>query len=281
MLRHLPPDGSRRRRRRRAHDQSRCRRTRQDGHLPPRACWAHPDVEIAGVVDTSGYVLVVSREVHRVSRRTASWTPCSTEAPLDAVVVATPDAAARPDRPRGAAAGSTSSARSRSASTSADSNALAELSVSPADSSARSATTTASSPRSRRSSACSTLGALGRVTHVLAEAYGPVVLKPQGSTWRSQTAEGGGALYDYAAHPLNLLTWYLGATRTGGQRRRARSSRETDDEVFSTLGFADGHGPAVGELERRVPAQDVAPDHGVGHPRPHLRRPPGDPGLPA
>ncbi|WP_408647061.1 hypothetical protein [Tessaracoccus coleopterorum] len=39
------------------------------------------------------------------------------------------------------------------------------------------------------------------MTHGLAEAYGPVVLKPQGGTWRSRSAEGGGCLYDYAAHP--------------------------------------------------------------------------------
>ena len=47
-------------------------------------------------------------------------------------------------------------------------------------------------------------GAIGQVTQVLAEAYGPVVLKPQGATWRSKKNLGGGSLYDYAAHPLNL-----------------------------------------------------------------------------
>src|SRR4051812_36456381 len=52
-------------------------------------------------------------------------------------------------------------------------------------------------------------GAIGRVTHVLGEAYGPVVLRAKGGTWRSRKDEGGGALYDYAAHPLNLLNWYL------------------------------------------------------------------------
>ena len=54
------------------------------------------------------------------------------------------------------------------------------------------------------------LGAIGRVTHIQAEAYGPVVLKSRGSTWRSNRNEGGGCLYDYAAHPVDLLTWYAG-----------------------------------------------------------------------
>lgn len=79
-------------------------------------------------------------------------------------------------------------------------------------------------------------GAIGRLTHILAEAYGPVVLKPQGATWRSAKGQGGGSLYDYAAHPLNLVNWYAGeVTRVGGSVLKPVFSRETDDEVFSTL----------------------------------------------
>jgi predicted dehydrogenase len=80
--------------------------------------------------------------------------------------------------------------------------------------------------------------AIGRVTHVLAEAYGPVVLRQQGSTWRSKKTEGGGCLYDYAAHPINLVNWFLGEpTGVGGTRLNKVFSRETDDEVLSTLYF--------------------------------------------
>jgi len=83
--------------------------------------------------------------------------------------------------------------------------------------------------------------ALGEVTHMLAETYGPVVLKPKGSTWRTQRSEGGGCLYDYAAHPLNLLTWYFGAPRgVGGSVLNKIYSADTDDEVFSTLYFEGG-----------------------------------------
>jgi len=84
-------------------------------------------------------------------------------------------------------------------------------------------------------------GALGRVTHVLAEAYGPVVLRPKRQTWRSSKTEGGGCLYDYAAHPLNLLNWYFGMpTRVAGSALNSVFSAEIDDEVFSTLTFPDG-----------------------------------------
>jgi predicted dehydrogenase len=82
--------------------------------------------------------------------------------------------------------------------------------------------------------------AIGRVTHVLAEAYGPVVLKPKGSTWRTQRSAGGGCLYDYAAHPLNLVNWYFGSpTAVGGTVLGKIFSRDTDDEVFGTLHFKD------------------------------------------
>jgi scyllo-inositol 2-dehydrogenase (NADP+) len=85
------------------------------------------------------------------------------------------------------------------------------------------------------------LGAIGRVTHVLAEAYGPVVLKPQNATWRSRKSLGGGSLYDYAAHPLNLVNWYLGApVRAAGTVLNPVFSAETDDEVYSTLFFSGG-----------------------------------------
>ena len=80
--------------------------------------------------------------------------------------------------------------------------------------------------------------AIGEVSHALAEAYGPVVLKPQGSTWRTQHTHGGGCLYDYAAHPINLLNWYLGkANAVGGSVLSRIFSKDTDDEVFATMYF--------------------------------------------
>lgn len=76
---------------------------------------------------------------------------------------------------------------------------------------------------------------------MLAEAYGPVVLKPKGSSWRTKRSEGGGCLYDYAAHPLNLVNWYFGTPKgVGGSVLNKIFSKETDDEVFGTLYFDGG-----------------------------------------
>lgn len=84
-------------------------------------------------------------------------------------------------------------------------------------------------------------GAIGTVTHVLAEAYGPVVLRPKRATWRTDQSQGGGCLYDYAAHPLNLLNWYFGTPgRVSGSVLGQVFSEGTDDEVFSTLQWDDG-----------------------------------------
>jgi predicted dehydrogenase len=83
--------------------------------------------------------------------------------------------------------------------------------------------------------------AIGEVSHLLAEAYGPVVLRAPGTTWRTRRNEGGGCLYDYAAHPINLVNWYCGAaTGVGGTVLNRLFSTETEDEVVGTLHFSGG-----------------------------------------
>ncbi len=89
-------------------------------------------------------------------------------------------------------------------------------------------------------------GAIGRVHHVRAEAYGPVVLRPKGSTWRSARSEGGGALYDYACHAIDLLHYVAGVPDSiSGVVRNAVYSQDVDDEVYCTLHYAGG---ASGQL---------------------------------
>lgn len=85
------------------------------------------------------------------------------------------------------------------------------------------------------------LKAIGTVRHVLAEAYGPVVLKPAAKTWRSQAGQGGGCLYDYAAHPINLMNWYVGRPlECIGAELAKQYSLEVEDAVYANLRFKDG-----------------------------------------
>jgi scyllo-inositol 2-dehydrogenase (NADP+) len=89
-------------------------------------------------------------------------------------------------------------------------------------------------------------GALGRVHHVRAEAYGPVVLREKGSTWRGVKAEGGGALYDYACHAVDLVNFIAGVPESvNGVVCHRVFSRDVDDEIYCTMHFANG---ASGQL---------------------------------
>jgi scyllo-inositol 2-dehydrogenase (NADP+) len=83
-------------------------------------------------------------------------------------------------------------------------------------------------------------GALGKVSHVMGEAYGPVVTRPAKATWRGKSELGGGALMDYAAHPLNLLNWYLGeCTACDSATLGKIFSKAVEDEVYASLRFGD------------------------------------------
>jgi predicted dehydrogenase len=82
---------------------------------------------------------------------------------------------------------------------------------------------------------------LGKLHHVRVEAYGPVVLRPKGGTWRSKGSEGGGCLYDYACHAIDLVNYLVGRPETvSGTVLNRVFSRDVDDEVYATLHFADG-----------------------------------------
>ena len=89
-------------------------------------------------------------------------------------------------------------------------------------------------------------GALGTVHHVRAEAYGPVVLRRKGGTWRSAKDEGGGALYDYACHAIDLVNFIVGPpSGVSGVVRNSVFSRDVDDEIYSSMSFPGG---ASGQL---------------------------------
>lgn len=89
-------------------------------------------------------------------------------------------------------------------------------------------------------------GALGKIHHIRAEAYGPVVLRPKSGTWRAQKNEGGGCLYDYACHALDLVN-YIHAAPAGvsGVVLNKVFSADVDDEVYAQMHFDGG---ATGQL---------------------------------
>lgn len=88
------------------------------------------------------------------------------------------------------------------------------------------------------------LGVIGALHHVRIEAYGPVVLRPKGRTWRSSKSEGGGCLFDYACHAIDMSNYLIGPpTAVSGTVLNSVFSNDVDDEIYSTLQFAQGfHG---------------------------------------
>jgi predicted dehydrogenase len=91
-------------------------------------------------------------------------------------------------------------------------------------------------------------GALGEVYHVSGSAFGQVVIRPKsGGTWRSQKAEGGGCLHDYASHVVDLMNFVMGPPeKVLGAHLRSIYSANVEDAVYATFRYANG---ASGQLE--------------------------------
>jgi len=84
-------------------------------------------------------------------------------------------------------------------------------------------------------------GILGELVHFTGEAYGPVVTKPKGGTWRSDPGEGGGCLFDYASHVINLIQEIISRpVRAEGVQLKKIYSRDVEDAVYSVLRLENG-----------------------------------------
>lgn len=84
-------------------------------------------------------------------------------------------------------------------------------------------------------------GILGELFHFTGEAYGPVITKPKGGNWRANPAEGGGCLYDYASHVLNLVQEVIGRPKhVKGTMLKKFYSKDVEDGVFSALFLESG-----------------------------------------
>jgi predicted dehydrogenase len=197
---------------------------------------AHPDVTVAGVCDTSGYLLSVLGKYTGL-RTFGTMEEMLAEVELDALLISTPSVLHAAQVREALRRGLHVFCEKPLCLDPADSAELARMAAE------RNLVTQVGYHNRfvgafREVKRLLDVQAIGTVTHVLAEAYGPVVLKPKGGTWRTQRTEGGGCLYDYAAHPIDLLTWYFGTpSGVGGTMLGRVFSRETDDEVASTIYF--------------------------------------------
>jgi predicted dehydrogenase len=84
-------------------------------------------------------------------------------------------------------------------------------------------------------------GVLGELVHFTGEAYGPVITKEKVGTWRSKKKEGGGCVYDYASHVLNLIQEVIGyPTGVNGAFLKSIYSNGIEDAVYALLTLQNG-----------------------------------------
>ncbi|HZY38416.1 MAG TPA: Gfo/Idh/MocA family oxidoreductase [Mucilaginibacter sp.] len=84
-------------------------------------------------------------------------------------------------------------------------------------------------------------GALGDIHHFVAESYGPVVIRKKQETWRSDPAEGGGCLMDYASHVVDLLNYLLAPVQEVlASKLQPIFSNKVEDAVYAMLQLRDG-----------------------------------------
>ncbi len=77
---------------------------------------------------------------------------------------------------------------------------------------------------------------IGDIQHFTGESYGPVVIKPKQDNWRSDPAEGGGCLMDYASHVIDLINYTLSPIeKVKGTVLKSFYSKNVEDSVFSML----------------------------------------------
>lgn len=82
---------------------------------------------------------------------------------------------------------------------------------------------------------------IGELVHFTGEAYGPVVTMEKGGTWRSKPEEGGGCLFDYASHVINLLQEVIGKpTSVNGAVLKSIYSKGVEDAVYALLTLESG-----------------------------------------
>lgn len=85
------------------------------------------------------------------------------------------------------------------------------------------------------------IGVIGELVHFTGEAYGPVVVKEKVGTWRSKPEEGGGCLYDYASHVINLIQEIISRpVKAKGIQLKSIYSKGVEDAVYGTLILNNG-----------------------------------------
>lgn len=82
---------------------------------------------------------------------------------------------------------------------------------------------------------------IGDVLNFKMEMYGPTVLRGVKSSWRSKKNEGGGCLYDFASHSIDMVNYLIGMPdEITGTVLQNVYSNDVEDAVCSTFLYKSG-----------------------------------------
>lgn len=84
-------------------------------------------------------------------------------------------------------------------------------------------------------------GLLGELVSFRSEMYSKTVLRDSKGSWRGNPKSGGGVLYDLGSHTIDLVVYLLGApAKVGGSAMQRIYSSEVEDLVSSTFFYDSG-----------------------------------------
>ena len=82
---------------------------------------------------------------------------------------------------------------------------------------------------------------LGEILHFSCSMHAPTVLREPAGGWRNRRREGGGCLYDFGCHGIDLIHFLIGVPdRVGGTAFRRIFSTEAEDAVYATFIYSRG-----------------------------------------
>ena len=85
-------------------------------------------------------------------------------------------------------------------------------------------------------------GVIGEVRNFSSEMYGATVLKDSKTTWRGKKNTGGGCMYEFASHCIDLVVYLLGKPdKVVGSIMQSIYSSDVEDLVSSTFVYSNGY----------------------------------------
>ena len=89
-------------------------------------------------------------------------------------------------------------------------------------------------------------GIIGEVRSFCSEMYGATILRDAKSNWRGKKSSGGGCLYEFASHCIDLVLYFFGKpAQVKGSVLQSIYSSQVEDLVFSTFIYENGFSGTV------------------------------------